>query len=92
MTTPVAGFFRTLSLTDVNWAFTKGNLLARIDFYDDEKNCYTDIEMPGVEEKDINISVREGSIKIKGEKKHSYLSKQQRWLYYKKEMFISSID
>lgn len=68
--TPVVNFFRTPSITDIDWGFNKGNLLPRIDFYDDEKNYYADVELPGIEEKDINISVREGRVEIKGERKH----------------------
>lgn len=78
--TPVADFFGTHSLSDFDWSFTRGNLIPRIDFYDDEKNYYADIEMPGVEEKDINISVREGSLEIKGERKHEE-KRQDKELY-----------
>ena len=46
-----------------------GRFYPNADILEDEKNIYLNIELPGVEKKDINIKLSENILTISGEKK-----------------------
>ena len=48
---------------------TEGASAPRVDIKEDEKSLRVEAEIPGMEEKDINISLRDGVLTLKGEKK-----------------------
>jgi HSP20 family protein len=45
--------------------------LPKIDISEDEKNIYFEVEIPGIKKEDINISLENNILTIKGEKKLS---------------------
>ena len=70
-----------------------------VDVYEDEENIYVDANLPGFEQKDINVSVKGGALTIsakqekeKEEKKKGYLRRERfqgefyRQLYLPKEV------
>jgi len=49
---------------------TSSNFNPRVDISDDEKTVFVNVELPGIDKKDVKISVHENNIlTIKGEKK-----------------------
>lgn len=63
-------FFRTGSLAPM-WAGFKdeGRMVPRVDVSETENEVEVTADMPGIEEKDIEIELREGALAIKGERK-----------------------
>lgn len=51
--------------------------LPKIDISEDEKNIYFEAEIPGIKKEDINISLEDNILTIKGEKKLSEDKKQK---------------
>ncbi|HEY4755105.1 MAG TPA: Hsp20/alpha crystallin family protein [Ignavibacteriaceae bacterium] len=51
--------------------------LPKIDISEDEKNIYFEAEIPGLKKEDINISLEDNILTIKGEKKFSEDKKQK---------------
>jgi HSP20 family protein len=49
--------------------FRDGSLTPRIDVHEDEKALYVRAEIPGMNEKDINVTLKEHVLTISGEKK-----------------------
>lgn len=43
-----------------------------LSMWDDEDNVYVEMDAPGVDDKDIEISVEEGAVLIRGERKCAY--------------------
>lgn len=54
--------------TSFNLDFSS-NFAPRTDIFEDEKNVYVSVEIPGVDKKDVKISVQDNILTIKGEKK-----------------------
>ena len=59
-------------------------LVPSVDIYEDKDNIYVDANVPGFEQKDISVSLREGSLSIsakreenKEEKKKGYLRRER---------------
>ncbi|SFP19847.1 Hsp20/alpha crystallin family protein [Tranquillimonas alkanivorans] len=51
-----------------------------------KNNAYTiAVELPGVEEKDIDLSVQEGMLSLKGEKKTSREEKGETWYFSERQ-------
>ncbi len=40
-----------------------------VDFYEDEKNVYVEVELPGLSKEDVKVSVHEGLLTIEGVRK-----------------------
>ncbi|MDM8525485.1 Hsp20/alpha crystallin family protein [Desulfococcaceae bacterium HSG8] len=49
--------------------FPKRSVFPLVNLYEDDKNVYLTAELPGIETKDIDISVEKDSIQLKGERK-----------------------
>ena len=47
-----------------------GMMLPKVDIAEDRKQYTITVEVPGVEEKDINLTIAEGTLTIRGEKRH----------------------
>ncbi len=60
----------------------------RIDVEDREKDVMVTCEVPGVEKKDLDISVSGNLLSIKGEKKYEHEEKEKK--YYRRESFAGS--
>lgn len=50
-------------------SFHQEKLLPKIDISEDEKNIYFEAELPGINKEDVNISLENNVLTIKGEKK-----------------------
>lgn len=57
-------------------ALTAGAFVPAVDIYEDEHNIILTAETPGVEEKDLNISLENGVLTISGERKMENEEKQ----------------
>ena len=53
-----------------NWVFNSNVFTPRVDVTEDNDNLYVHAEIPGVDKKDINVSVTDGVLTISGEKKN----------------------
>ncbi|MBN2159867.1 MAG: Hsp20/alpha crystallin family protein [Spirochaetes bacterium] len=62
----------------------------RIDVHEDEKGFYIKAEMPGLEEKDINVTLKDRVLTISGEKKEEKNEKNEKREYYYSERRFGS--
>ena len=60
------GFFDAPSLG----RFGMGHITPRIDLHETEKSYSLTAELPGIDEKDIDLSIHEGVLTVKGEKRY----------------------
>ena len=61
-----------------------------LDLYEDEKNIYLDLELPGVNKKDINLDLDNYVLKISAEKKDEDEKKDKN--FFKKERYYGKIE
>jgi HSP20 family protein len=76
--------FRELATLFQNFAeptgkdqLTAGNFVPPVDVYEDEQNLVLKLEIPGVEEKDLNVSVENNTLTIQGERKFEKEEKEE---------------
>jgi HSP20 family protein len=76
--------FRELATLFQNFAeptgkdqLTAGNFVPPVDVYEDEQNLVLKLEVPGVEEKDLNVSVENNTLTIQGERKFEKEEKEE---------------
>jgi HSP20 family protein len=76
--------FRELATLFQNFAeptgkdqLTAGNFVPPVDVYEDEHNLVLKLEVPGVEEKDLNVSVENSTLTIQGERKFEKEEKEE---------------
>jgi HSP20 family protein len=76
--------FRELATLFQNFAeptgkdqLTAGNFVPPVDVYEDEHNLALKLEVPGVEEKDLNVSVENSTLTIQGERKFEKEEKEE---------------
>lgn len=50
----------------------------RIDIYEDEKNIFVDVEVPGLKKEDLKLSLQDNILTISGEKKDSSKEKNDK--------------
>jgi HSP20 family protein len=62
----------------------------KVDMYEKDENLVVEAELPGIEEKDVNIEVSEDAIKIEGEKKGEVEVKSEN--YYRKESHLGNFS
>ncbi len=67
-----------------------GAFTPKLDFVEDEKEYRITAEIPGLEEKDIEVTMDENSITIKGEKKEEKEEKAKNY-YYRERRFGSFV-
>ncbi|MBZ5530186.1 MAG: Hsp20/alpha crystallin family protein [Acidobacteriia bacterium] len=65
---PPTGFFRGLAPT-FEQPLTATSFVPPVDIYEDEHNIILTAEMPGMEEKDLNLTVENNVLTITGERK-----------------------
>ena len=63
-------------------------MLPDIDEYEDEKTFYVIVELPGMDEKDVDVSLKGRTLTIRGEKKQEEERKEKDW-YRRERMFGS---
>lgn len=61
------------------WPFAKGSFLPSIDVSEDEKSIQVNAELPGMTEKDIEVTLHDNVLTLKGEKKHEEEKKDQNY-------------
>ena len=56
----------------------------KADIYSDEKKYYLDIELPGLEKKDVKVEVKNGVLKVEG----TYKEREGKFLWFSKERTV----
>src|SRR5437899_10666319 len=67
--TQLAPFGPFARFGDMEQALTATNFLPAVDIYEDEHNIVLTAELPGIEDKDLNLSLENGVLTINGERK-----------------------
>jgi len=62
-------FRESLSPENQEEALTTGNFAPPVDVYEDEHNITLKIEVPGIDEKDINVSIENNTLTVGGERR-----------------------
>ncbi len=63
----------------------------KVDIKDQEKEIIVSAELPGMDQKEIDVTVTRDSVRISGEKKCE-LGEEERKGFYRHEMFCGSFD
>jgi HSP20 family protein len=58
-------------------ALTSASFIPAVDIYEDEKSVVLKLEVPGIEEKDLDVSVENHTLTVKGERKFDKEEKEQ---------------
>jgi HSP20 family protein len=58
-------------------AMTTASFIPAVDIYEDEKKVVLKLEVPGIEEKDLDVSVENHTLTVKGERKLENEEKQE---------------
>jgi HSP20 family protein len=58
-------------------AMTTASFTPAVDIYEDEKKIVLKLEVPGIEEKDLDVSVENHTLTVKGERKFNQEEKQE---------------
>jgi HSP20 family protein len=58
-------------------AAATGSFVPAVDVYEDEKKVVLKLEVPGIEEKDLDVSVEKNTLTVKGERKFEKEEKEQ---------------
>ena len=58
-------------------ALTTSNFAPPVDVYEDEHNITLKIEVPGIEEKDINVSIENNTLTVRGERRFEKDEKEE---------------
>ena len=73
----LATFFENFAEPTGKDQLTAGNFVPPVDVYEDEQNLVLKLEVPGVEEKDLNVSVENSTLTIQGERKFEKEEKEE---------------
>jgi HSP20 family protein len=68
--------------------FASRHLMPRVDEHEDEKGFHVEIELPGMDQKDVDITLADGMLTIRGEKKQEEEVKDKD--FYRKERSFGS--
>jgi HSP20 family protein len=60
-----------------NEALTTSNFAPPVDVYEDEHNVTLKIEVPGIDEKDINVSIENNTLTVRGERRFEKDEKEE---------------
>jgi HSP20 family protein len=72
----LASFFQSFEPSGKE-QLTAGNFVPPVDVYEDEQNLVLKLEVPGVDEGDINVSVENNTLTIQGERKFEKEEKEE---------------
>ena len=72
----LASFFQSFEPSGKE-QLTAGNFVPPVDVYEDEQNLVLKLEVPGVNEGDINVSVENNTLTIQGERKFEKEEKEE---------------
>jgi HSP20 family protein len=56
---------------------TTASFIPAVDVYEDEKKIVLKLEVPGIEEKDLDVSVERNTLTVKGERKFEHEEKEE---------------
>ena len=59
-------------------ALTTASFVPAVDVYEDEKKVVLKLEVPGIEEKDLDVSVENNTLTVKGERKFEKEEKEEK--------------
>ncbi len=62
----LASFFGNFAEPGGKEQLTAGNFVPPVDVYEDEQNLTLKLEIPGVEESDLNVSVENNTLTVQG--------------------------
>jgi len=71
----VNALFRDFSDTDS--PMTTASFVPAVDIYEDDKKVILKLEVPGIEEKDLDVSVENNTLTVKGERKFDKEEKEE---------------
>ncbi len=77
-------------LSDTRERAFRGDLLASVDLSESDDALEVKADLPGLEEKDIDVTLRDGSLLITGERKHE--SEEKKKNYYRSERSFGSFS
>ena len=71
--------FNTLfrDLNEGEGTLTTASFIPAVDVYEDEKKVVLKLEVPGIEEKDLDVSVENNTLTVKGERKFEKEEKEE---------------
>ncbi len=64
-------------LNDNEGPMTTASFVPAVDVYEDEKKVVLKLEVPGIEEKDLDVSVENNTLTVKGERKFEKEEKEE---------------
>ena len=64
------------NFTEGDSALTTASFIPAVDIYEDDKKVVLKLEVPGIEEKDLDVSVENHTLTVKGERKFTAEEKQ----------------
>ena len=62
--------------------FIGGEVFPKIDIHEDERAVYVKAEIPGLDEKDLNVTLKDNTLTIAGEKKEEKEEEDKKRNYY----------
>jgi HSP20 family protein len=73
----LASFFENFTEPTGKDQLAAGNFVPPVDVYEDEQNLVLKLEVPGVNESDINVSVENNTLTVQGERKFEKEEKEE---------------
>jgi HSP20 family protein len=73
----LASFFENFTEPTGKDQLAAGNFIPPVDVYEDEQNLVLKLEVPGVNEGDINVSVENNTLTVQGERKFEKEEKEE---------------
>jgi HSP20 family protein len=73
----VNSLFRDFNETAGDNPLTTGSFVPAVDIYENEKEVVLKLEVPGIEEKDLDVSVENNTLTVKGERKFEKEEKEE---------------
>jgi len=65
------------NLAEAEGPLTTASFIPAVDIYEDDKKVVLKIEVPGIEEKDLDVSVENNTLTVKGERKFDKEEKEE---------------
>jgi len=63
------------------WDFSNGNFSPRINVFEDDKNLIVEAEIPGMEKKDVKVTLHNDVLTISGERKRETKAEKENYLH-----------
>ncbi len=71
-------FFEDFNRETDGW-MTPSNYVPRVDISEDTRNIHVHAELPGLSERDVKVTITEGVLTIRGEKKHEVKKEEKNY-------------